>query len=295
MISTTTGVPQGAVTSPTLFNIYINELLVTLANDNVKTLAFADEIALVADGDEDLPKAISHIENWSAQFEIELNYKKSAIMIIRPDRRTRWPNILNIRGIPVVETYKYLRVLLDDTGSFMPMQTEFNKKLRNYRRQLSLSWSTKLPDQTRYLAWPSLIYSRFTYGLALIAAHQPKIEALHTKLLYQSFKGYLQTKKTPCANDLLETIMGCSVESFNKNLRLSTIQKVTDGTVSETLTEFHRKVRVRVKGLLTNNVESLLLHISKVLVNPRNDKFILKCCCGSYMTDSHWQVCSRAE
>lgn len=122
IIATTTGVPQGGVLSPTLFNLYINSLLVELANNGVKTLAFADDIVFVSNGDRELFKAIEIAKKWSTQSEIEINFTKSAIMIIRPDKRTKWPNIKTIKGIPVVEQYQYLGITMDDSGSFKPLK-----------------------------------------------------------------------------------------------------------------------------------------------------------------------------
>ena len=100
---------------------------------------------------------------------------------------------------------------------------------------------------------------------------------------------------TPCTNSLLELIMGCPIDKFNENIRLSTLKKVTTGQVPEHLIEFHQNVRLRVKDLLTNNTEALLLNISQVLVNPRAKNYVIKCDCGSFMVDRHWQECSRAE
>ena len=103
VIRTTTGVPQGGVLSPTLFNLYINSMLITLANNNIQTLAFADDIAFIADGDKQLFQAIELIKAWSKEAEIDINFDKSAIMIIRPDKKTKWSHIKQIKNIPVVE------------------------------------------------------------------------------------------------------------------------------------------------------------------------------------------------
>ena len=88
-IGTNVGVPQGAVTSPTLFNIYIDSLVSELSRTTLRTLAFADDIVFVAKGEVELNSAIAVVENWSSNSGIYLNRSKSAVLLIRADRRTR--------------------------------------------------------------------------------------------------------------------------------------------------------------------------------------------------------------
>ena len=68
-------------------------MLVKFAENNIQTLAFADDLAFISNGDKELFKAIEIAKSWSAESDIEINLLKSAIMIIRHDRRTKWNNI----------------------------------------------------------------------------------------------------------------------------------------------------------------------------------------------------------
>lgn len=45
-VPTETGVPQGAVTSPIFFNLYINDLIVELTNAQLFARAYADDIVV---------------------------------------------------------------------------------------------------------------------------------------------------------------------------------------------------------------------------------------------------------
>ena len=93
--------------------MYINDLLIRL-NEGTECYAFADDLVIVAKGQIPLQAAMDKIQAWSSANGIGINKAKSGVMQIRQDARTPGPIIREIRGFPVVETYKYLGVLFDD-------------------------------------------------------------------------------------------------------------------------------------------------------------------------------------
>ena len=111
------GVPQGAVLSPTLFALYINDMLTDLNRGNT-CYAFADDLVVICKGRSNLDRAMNIIENWSPLNGIAINKAKSGIMCIKADRRTPNPLSREYRDYPMVDQYKYLGVTIDNCLNF---------------------------------------------------------------------------------------------------------------------------------------------------------------------------------
>ena len=77
------GVPQGYSTSCSLFNVYINDLVVGL-NEILGTqvLAFADDLVIISDTLMRFEEAISLIEKWCFNNRMKLNKQKSTLMFL---------------------------------------------------------------------------------------------------------------------------------------------------------------------------------------------------------------------
>ena len=84
------GVPQGAVLSPTLFALYINDLITEL-NEQSTCYAFADDLVVLIRGEDQLNVEIDKVERWSRLNGIDVNKAKSGIMQMRKDARTPNP------------------------------------------------------------------------------------------------------------------------------------------------------------------------------------------------------------
>ena len=75
------GVIQGGVTSPTLFLIMFNDLLVELKRLNHKPFAYVDDLAVIGICKANLIEAINVIEKWTEENKMSINKKKSGIII----------------------------------------------------------------------------------------------------------------------------------------------------------------------------------------------------------------------
>jgi len=132
------GVAQGSILSPALFNIFIEDLAESLATElkmnTEDILLYADDILILCESQEQTAKCIQIIENWSQLNVMELNKKKSGIVVFASRKakkiplmelkrikdannkiiQRQWiPSSESIQGIPIMTSYKYLGTHLD--------------------------------------------------------------------------------------------------------------------------------------------------------------------------------------
>ena len=119
---TGTGVLQGGVLSPILFNEFLDDLLVRLQTilPRDRVLAYADDIVLLLNSNKEINECMDLIEQWCGANEIRLNYNKSGLLDFTANNRFEWSRNANRthRGFPVVDEYRYLGVLVKRPFSF---------------------------------------------------------------------------------------------------------------------------------------------------------------------------------
>ena len=91
--NTISGVRQGDNLSPTLFNIFINDLSNELKTLNVGVhigpdimlshLLYADDLALIAESEADLQELLNCVSSWCQKWRIRINAGKSKIFHFR--------------------------------------------------------------------------------------------------------------------------------------------------------------------------------------------------------------------
>jgi len=133
------GLIQGCSMSPILFSMIISHILSILNKkyknthgyeyvNNMRILftAFVDDICLIANNNEDAKQVYDDLKQILLFFGLELNIKKSAVMIINQTNT-------NIDNIPVVKSYKYLGTIINDDGN---NTSSYNKLVNNILRFL---------------------------------------------------------------------------------------------------------------------------------------------------------------
>ena len=127
--SVPSGVRQGDPLSPTLFSIFINDLVETLKSldigvsigqENVCILLYADDVVPIAKSEGELQSLLNSMEQWCTYWQLRVNNSKTNIMHIRNKRRkiTDFTFKFDGKDLQKVNMYRYLGFRLDEHMDF---------------------------------------------------------------------------------------------------------------------------------------------------------------------------------
>ena len=119
------GVKQGDNGSPTLFSIFVDDLVrevnalgLGIAVDDIKIsiLLYADDILLVTYNESDMQKLLDTVHNWCKRWRVLINTDKLKVMHFRSARRRRSEVQFKVGDniLEKVTTYKYLGVIFEE-------------------------------------------------------------------------------------------------------------------------------------------------------------------------------------
>ena len=147
------GVAQGSLVSPLLYDWYINDLVSALSRrfGTEYTFAYADDMALLCLGYSEIRAALSTIEDWSMKNGALLNKKKCGILPIR--KREVATTRKELEGIPFVQTYKYLGVPLDSALTLKHLALYLQSKLKKFSQRIGLMLHSIVGTRTRFNLW----------------------------------------------------------------------------------------------------------------------------------------------
>ncbi|GFS92070.1 RNA-directed DNA polymerase from mobile element jockey [Trichonephila clavipes] len=173
--------PQGALISPTLFNIYINDIPKTR---HTTICLFADDTATLAQSAKKncvthfLHRHLAELEDWYKKWKISINPTKTEAVFFSTGNGTRKPPPIHIQNHPVpwFKTVKYLGVILDENLTFKPHILHLKHKFRAlaciyspyFARNSPLTLKNRVRIYTSIIR-PVILYASPVWGHAAIS------------------------------------------------------------------------------------------------------------------------------
>src|ERR1700690_652683 len=137
-LSVLSGVRQGGILSPILFNVYVNCIIRTLRKEDrgchvynifLGCIMYADDLLLISGSVLDLQKMLDSCGLVGDNLGIKFNSKKSACMIIAPNKLNPIaPMIINGLQVQWVDKIKYLGIMLSSAKHFTIDYKETRRK-----------------------------------------------------------------------------------------------------------------------------------------------------------------------
>ena len=134
------GVPQGSILGPLLFNIHINDLSLSLSHPESKLEMFADDTSLHTQDksltkiQEILQTSVNEIEQWTIANKMAINPSKTKSMIISTDHKHRNKDLkidlkIGNENIYQVSEHKLLGITIDQELKWKGHIEQLKKKL----------------------------------------------------------------------------------------------------------------------------------------------------------------------
>ena len=136
----TTGVKQGEIMSPLLFNLFTNDLPDTIPVDkntpfldasDIRCLLYADDLVLLSLSAVGLQNSINKLGSYCKRWHLEVNTKKTKVVKFSGNGHKCIDRFyLNGTLLDNVQNYRYLGIVLNASGSFSQAKQTLANKAR---------------------------------------------------------------------------------------------------------------------------------------------------------------------
>ena len=139
------GLKQGDSLSPTLFNIFLNDIGEKLNNKNtyplklgqhnLNHLLFADDLLLISETSSGLQNCLEQLSNFCNKWKLNVNINKTKAMIFSKGKKdfTKFKFTFQDIQIDIVEKYKYLGIIFYFNGNLKHAADDlYNKGLKAF-------------------------------------------------------------------------------------------------------------------------------------------------------------------
>ena len=214
-----TSVPQGAILSPVLFAIYINDIIQInqYPNDKIKSLLFADDLFSFNRNkninylNSQMKRYLNDLELWLKKWRLAIAANKCSFTIYAKRITKELKNgkfMLSIdnKTIPINHSPKYLGVILDRNFNLVEhtnsIRSKCLKKLNIIKCLSYKQWTMKIENQIQ--VYKTLIRSCLEYASTITEMSEYNVKRL-SGIQYQALR-IIYKEKIKCSNQYLHDL-----------------------------------------------------------------------------------------
>ena len=171
---TQTGVRQGCILSPQLFNILLElvlrlsiedvEVIIKIQGQIIHNLRFADDIVLLVSSENDLQLLVNKVQEWSKKFSLTINIGKTQVQVISKDN-TKINIKIDDKVHEQVDSFIYLGGVITNMAS---SEGDIKRRIglaMGIMQKLNSIWkSSEITTLTKLELYRVLVLSIATYG-----------------------------------------------------------------------------------------------------------------------------------
>lgn len=149
----TSGTPQGAIISPLLSNLYLNDLDHLLAKSGYEMTRYADDLVIQCRTREEAEQALALVAEWTTERGLTLHPTKTKIVHVDEDgfdflgyrfiKHRRFPRKKSLQKLKDVIRDKTRR---NNGSSLNTIIADLNRTLRGWFEYFKHSWRTTFPE-----------------------------------------------------------------------------------------------------------------------------------------------------
>jgi hypothetical protein len=174
--SCNTGVKQGDVLSPNLFNLFLNDLpshiagqdcdSPTLGETDINSLLYADDLVIFSLSSSGLQASLDKLNSYCQTWRLEVNIEKSKVLqCCKSGRMCNESFLIGGQTIECVQEYKYLGILFSASGSLTPARHNMHDRaLKAVFKLKSCTQDSNLPPALALKLFDQVIKPVCLYG-----------------------------------------------------------------------------------------------------------------------------------
>lgn len=240
--SVITGVPQGSILGPLIFNIYINDI--NNASDLFEMITYADDTTLITSMNvmekhpHKINKELENISTWLKINRLTVNTKKTKFMIFQNAIRNHLPMCLLLNGerIESVNSFNYLGITIDTKLTF---KEHINKVSHSIARMIGCLRAIKryLSEHVLRKIYMALIQSKIYYGI-LVWGH---VASKLSRLQKQAIRVISKAKYNAHTNPLFKYLKILKIE----DIYLLQIYKLYYKIINQNVPEYFKNLLIK--------------------------------------------------